>query len=230
MEIVKFYQEGGGDVWEKMGTTEESTPVLPAQEQVALGPPRSKRPALPKSATQSNVAVDDRSSPYHGSASSPNWPPALRGVPVPLNPTLSRSDTAKESIGMSDRRVANDQQSLAQQPPHKLQPLQILPTQTKSKVKAKSQPSFSNSPTDPRIHQKPNLPIHRAQDKPEMGRNSSLIPTRWRKEKEKDAESSTDIARRFQQICTDADPTRLYRNLVKIEVGRVASCIQPGRF
>ena len=228
MEIVKFYQEGGGDVWDKMGTTEESTPVLPAQEQVALGPPRSKRPALPKSATQSNVAIDDRPSPYYSYASSPNQPPALHRVPIPLNPTLSRSDTGKESMGTSDRRVADDQQSLAQQPPHKLQPLQRLPTQTKSKVRAKSQTSSISSPTDPRIHQKPNVPIHRAQNEPEKGRNSSLIPARRRKGKEKDAEGSTVMARWFQQICTDEDPTKLYGKLVKIEVGRVASCIQPG--
>lgn len=42
---------------------------------------------------------------------------------------------------------------------------------------------------------------------------------RRREKKEKDKANEADIVKRLQQICTDADPTRLYRNLVKIGQG-----------
>ena len=45
-------------------------------------------------------------------------------------------------------------------------------------------------------------------------------PQRREKEKEEKVEDAdADIVKRLQQICTDADPTRLYRNLVKIGQG-----------
>lgn len=40
-----------------------------------------------------------------------------------------------------------------------------------------------------------------------------------RKREKKGGEKEFDIVKRLQQICTDADPTRLYRNLVKIGQG-----------
>ena len=40
-----------------------------------------------------------------------------------------------------------------------------------------------------------------------------------REKKEKDKEKEMDIVKRLQAICTDADPTKLYRNLVKIGQG-----------
>ncbi|KAF9560525.1 signal transducing kinase of the PAK [Mortierella alpina] len=40
-----------------------------------------------------------------------------------------------------------------------------------------------------------------------------------RKKVDKDAVSSQEVIRRLQAICTDADPTKLYRNLVKIGQG-----------
>ncbi|KIM21626.1 hypothetical protein M408DRAFT_18349 [Serendipita vermifera MAFF 305830] len=40
-----------------------------------------------------------------------------------------------------------------------------------------------------------------------------------RREKKKDPKEGEDIVKRLQAICTDADPTRLYRNLVKIGQG-----------
>jgi p21-activated kinase 1 len=40
-----------------------------------------------------------------------------------------------------------------------------------------------------------------------------------RRREKKDAAKEADIVKRLQAICTDADPTRLYRNLVKIGQG-----------
>jgi p21-activated kinase 1 len=51
------------------------------------------------------------------------------------------------------------------------------------------------------------------------GLNPNGAAPRRREKKEKDKEKDFDIVKRLQQICTDADPTRLYRNLVKIGAG-----------
>ena len=40
-----------------------------------------------------------------------------------------------------------------------------------------------------------------------------------RLEKKDDKANGADVVKQLQQICTDADPTRLYRNLVKLEPG-----------
>jgi p21-activated kinase 1 len=47
----------------------------------------------------------------------------------------------------------------------------------------------------------------------------SGVATPRRREKKVDKNKEEDIVKRLQKICTDADPTRLYRNLVKIGQG-----------
>jgi p21-activated kinase 1 len=47
------------------------------------------------------------------------------------------------------------------------------------------------------------------------------VATPRRREKKVDKEKEGDIVARLKQICTDADPTRLYRNLIKIGQGSV---------
>jgi p21-activated kinase 1 len=47
----------------------------------------------------------------------------------------------------------------------------------------------------------------------------SGVATPRRREKKVDKAKEEDIIKRLQQICTDADPTKLYRNLVKIGQG-----------
>jgi p21-activated kinase 1 len=59
----------------------------------------------------------------------------------------------------------------------------------------------------------------------------SSVPGARRREKKKDPKDSEDIVKRLQAICTDADPTRLYRNLVNIDqdaIGRVCTAHQVG--
>lgn len=48
---------------------------------------------------------------------------------------------------------------------------------------------------------------------------ASGVATPRRREKKVDKSKEEDIVKRLKQICTDADPTRLYRNLVKIGQG-----------
>ena len=48
---------------------------------------------------------------------------------------------------------------------------------------------------------------------------AGVATPRRRKEKAGDKDKEADIVKRLQAICTPADPTKLYRNLVKIGAG-----------
>ena len=75
----------------------------------------------------------------------------------------------------------------------------------------------SRAPPPPPSHsQSAQGPSHH----PKMAPPNSTTPTpRRREKKDKDKVKDEDVVRRLQQICTDADPTKLYRNLVRIGQG-----------
>ena len=245
MEIVKFYQEGGGgDVWDKMGgALKTGPPILPApppskplmdesfytpvrlptsfilafhtdaQQRPAPGPP--KRPQPPSSASQTTLVTASPVTPSSSrNAPSLNRPGLDRSVSTRSqsktnSPAMSRSNTTKESRIASDRHTPQHQQSSqqSQTPP--------TPTPMKSKVNANAKQSPKNSSTD--LKHKPQQPTNQAQNKLGTGLNPPGAAPRRREKKDK--EDDSDIVKRLQQICTDADPTRLYRNLVKIGAG-----------
>ena len=154
MEVVKFYQEGGGDVWDKMG----HSPTLgvshrPASYRPVPSPHQPMQPILDMSTSQ-------RTAPK-----------------LPRNDTLVLANTIRG--------------------PHFPAP----PTAVKADLPSKSQSSIAvNTPvTERQALQPPTAP--------------------QRREKKEDKTNDADIVKRLQQICTDADPTRLYRNLVKIGQG-----------
>jgi p21-activated kinase 1 len=76
----------------------------------------------------------------------------------------------------------------------------------------------SNGPVvEPQDHQLHTTPQH--QSTAVTSSAKTAVPKSRRREKKKGEANDADIVRRLQrlqQICTDADPTRLYRNLVKI--------------
>ena len=252
MEIVKFYQEGGGggDVWEKMGgALKAGPPILPApppskplMDESFYTPVRlinpvipgfntdfQQRPALgpPKRSQQSATLTNSTTTPITPSSSRNAPPPpsnrpgldrslSTRTQPKTSSPAMSRSNTTKESRSTSDRHTPHHQQSPTQQSVNQPQP-QTLPTPTKSKVNAYAKPSPNNSSTDLKTHHKPQQPAHQILHKPGTGLNPPGAAPRRREKKDKEEDS--DIVKRLQQICTDADPTRLYRNLVKIGAG-----------
>jgi p21-activated kinase 1 len=86
-------------------------------------------------------------------------------------------------------------------------------------------PSPSSSSTDlptkisrEKTQQNSNL-AHPQQVPGGSGLNPNGAAPRRREKKEKDKDKEFDIIKRLQQICTDADPTQLYRSLVKIGAG-----------
>jgi hypothetical protein len=66
--------------------------------------------------------------------------------------------------------------------------------------------------------QPPTAPQQRSAAVASLAKAASATPRRREKKKE-DKANDADLVRRLQQICTDTDPTRLYRNLVKIGQG-----------
>ena len=188
--------------------------IADVQQRPAPGPP--KRPQQPSPATQRNSTTTPPVTPSSSRNAPSNRPGLDRSVsartqPKTTNSAMSRSNTTKDARGAPDRHTPHHRQSQTQQSVNQHQP-QTLPTPTKSKVIANAKPSPNSSSADLKTHHKPQQP---ALHKPGTGLNPPGAAPRRREKKEDDS----DIIRRLQQICTDADPTRLYRNLVKIGAG-----------
>ncbi|KAF9785300.1 kinase-like domain-containing protein [Thelephora terrestris] len=203
MEIVKFYQEGGGDVWDKMGTV--SAP--PRDDTDSPSGLQSPRPApAPPKRTPSNPSPAPSSyrpappppqivSPILDRSTSQRLPPKS---PVQSQP-LSRSNTTKDS------RPPGPQNGHAPVPGKHTQKSPAssttdLPLKQASKDRERTPPQPSAAANQ----------LHKA---------ANAATPRKREKKDKDKAKDDDVIRRLQQICTDADPTKLYRNLVKIGAG-----------
>jgi len=96
------------------------------------------------------------------------------------------------------------------------------PTSSNTDVGLRSQASKApNGPVvelEPRDHQLLTAPRPQSAAVTNSAEIAGAIPRRREKKKDDEA-NDADIAERLQQICTDADPTRLYRNLVEIDQG-----------
>ncbi|KLO07452.1 Pkinase-domain-containing protein [Schizopora paradoxa] len=80
-------------------------------------------------------------------------------------------------------------------------------------------PSKQPSP-DPHKPQRSNTQTAKPSPPPSnIAPSSGQATPRRREKKEKDKVKEEDIVKRLQQICTDADPTKLYRNLIRIGQG-----------
>ncbi|KAG6890109.1 Serine/threonine-protein kinase smu1 [Termitomyces sp. Mi166 len=206
MEIVKFYQEGQSDGWDKLGAMGGG--FQPKLDDSLMNP-RSP-PAPPKAKGQG--------------------PAPYRPAPAPptvVTPTLDRSTSQRvpakqprsiESLGRSN--TTRDRRS-------------PVPGATQSQVQPKPlKSSPGSSQTDLPLRASPQLPQQQLRDgqqrpapPPPSPAATSLAKTpgvatpRRREKKPTDKSKDEDIVRRLRQICTDADPTRLYRNLVKIGQG-----------
>ena len=141
MEVVKFYQEGGGDVWDKMGHAPVRGISLPSPSLI----PGAAYPEAPESVNAS--AEESRNSP-----------------------------NADDVIGSQATVASNG--TVAERP----------------------------------------APHQRSAAVASLAKAAGATPRR-RKKKKEDKENDPDTVKRLQQICTDADPTRLHRNLVKIGQG-----------
>ncbi|KAF8892280.1 kinase-like domain-containing protein [Infundibulicybe gibba] len=232
MEIVKFYQEGHGNAWDKLGAmgspTDTSFGTTPKPDtddgfhHVRSPPPPPKKQGSP--------------GPQHAAPAVTNGPSAYRPAPTPVNvltPSLDRSTsqrtptkTPKSAEPLGRSNTTRDHRSPGQTPAQ-APSVQALANQPK----ATSKPSPGSSSTDLSLKQPPSTPSSVARDRDPRAQPQQQSPaaasltkaaggaTPRRREKKVDKEKEGDIVKRLQQICTDADPTRLYRNLVKIGQG-----------
>ena len=93
------------------------------------------------------------------------------------------------------------------------------PNSSNTDVGSRSQASkASNGPAvEPWDHQLFTTPQQQSTTVTSSEKTAGAIPRR----REKKDDGSNVIVERLQQVCTDADPTRLYRNLVEIDEGYV---------
>jgi p21-activated kinase 1 len=250
MEIVKFYQEGGGDVWDKMGHAPapggSQSPPVPGTAHPAhpgqfksvddsvvptVSPfiytssgalaDSSKRPSLsppkkihssggPQSVSSSHAPASYRPAPSPAQPVQPNLDRSTshRTAPKPpRNDTLVRSNTTR------DRR--SPAPPAAVKPPARESPnasTADLPSKSQSTTAVNTPAAERRAPQPPTAPQQPSPAVA------SLAKTAGATPRRREKKKE-DKANDADIVKRLQQICTDADPTRLYRNLVKIGQG-----------
>ncbi|KAJ7334158.1 STE/STE20/PAKA protein kinase [Mycena albidolilacea] len=208
MEIVKFYQEGqAGDPWDKLGTMGTFEP----QEADGFANPRSPPPPPKK--------------PQSQSAFSSPAPTAYRPAPTPpsaVSPALDRSTsqrTPSKPPGPSSKPV---ERSNTARDPSRQPAKPAIPTASVGSPPSKPSPGSSSSdlPMRSQSTRAPPQPSAAAASLAKASAAAGASPTaRPRQKKAADKDKDSDIVRRLQQICTDADPTRLYRSLVKIGQG-----------
>jgi p21-activated kinase 1 len=251
MEIVKFYQEGGGDVWDKMGhalapggsqlspipgTAQPAHPGVSKSVDDSIVPTvsrflypssgaladSSKRPSLsppkkihssgggPQSVSSSHVPASYRPTP---SPAQPVQPNLDRSTSHRTAPKPSRNDTLVRSNTTRDRRSPAPLAAVKA-------PVRESPNASTADLPPKSQSSTTPVITPVAKSRAPRPPTAPQQQRAAVTSLAEVTgATPRRREKEEDKSNGADMAKRLQQICTDADPTRLYRNLVKIGQG-----------
>jgi len=154
-------------------------------------------------------------------------PTSYRPAPTPpsaATPALDRSTSQRAPTKVSksaDLGRANTTRDRPGQAPSSIvQQKKPSPGSSSSDLPLKQSLSGASSPatatrerSDPRVHNQAPSPATSNLAK------ISGVATPRRREKKVDKNKEEDIVKRLQKICTDADPTRLYRNLVKIGQG-----------
>ncbi|KAI5119126.1 hypothetical protein M0805_005732 [Coniferiporia weirii] len=211
MEIVKFYQEGraegGSSVWDKMGAVKpgsdlNSTRAAPLPPKKSSTPPQSYQATAGPPHSLSSSALDR-----------PSADAAARTSPLDRSTSqrINRLPSAPSSVTRSNTTTSTRR---APAPPHSAG-TSVASAPAPPKIPSKQTPV---SPTRPPPPPPASAPAAHPKVVPPSQGTPSATPRR-REKKEKDKAKEEDVVRRLQQICTDADPTKLYRSLVRIGQG-----------
>ncbi|KAF7309769.1 Serine/threonine-protein kinase Tel1 [Mycena indigotica] len=199
MEIVKFYQEGQqGGAWDKLGAMGA---YAPAEE--GFQTPRSP-PAPPKK------------SPSSFTSPAPTAYRPAPTPPTPVSPALDRS-TSQRTPSKPPAKPVERSNTMRDRAPPVAPPKSGVPSNTTTTPKASPGSSTTDLPLRAAPPRAPAPPSAAAASLAKAGATGAT--PRRREKKPADKDKDNDTVRRLQQICTDADPTRLYRNLVKIGQG-----------
>ncbi|KAF8329444.1 kinase-like domain-containing protein [Cantharellus anzutake] len=248
MEIVKFYQEGHGEVWDKMGHVHgevdealarkmnEAKLPMPDLGQGFVNPRPPPPPPTKKISVPPPVSKDTPSS-----ATSP-YP----SRPAPAPPALDRSTSARTPQTPSRSRETGDDitpsRSISQRDASRLYQTKKSPSPASSSLTLVQTALSPNNPyaapgdniVSGTTIASPSTPVGSkellARDRSErrapappgtaaqqLAKTAGAATPRRREKKDKASE--IDIVKRLQAICSEGDPTRQYRNLVKIGQG-----------
>ncbi|KAI0255716.1 kinase-like domain-containing protein [Lactifluus subvellereus] len=235
MEIVKFYQEGGGDVWDKMGHApapggSQSPPVpgtaQPVQPGVSKSVDDSHVPPRPSHPSHSPKKAQSPGPPQSVSVSHPGSYRPAPSPPQPVQPNLDRSTSQRSAPKpprgetLSRANTTKDRRSPVPPPAIKAPPRESPSTSTADLALKSPATTSVNSPVaERRVPHPPAAPQQQSAAVTSLAKTAAGATPRRREKKKEDKANDADIVKRLQQICTDADPTRLYRNLVKIGQG-----------
>lgn len=232
MEVVKFYQEGGlgggalkDNIWDKMGNV-PVTPVSPVA-------PSSPSPNYPSSGNTAGIgsgafqATRPAPAPPGGKRPSTSEAPRAPQSPQAYRPSPSNAQPAAPSLDRSVSSRAAPQAPREQRDGPKAPSREQLPP---GAAAPNPPPGPGASAPTPETRQRPAPPppgpavqalkaASGSPAAPQAGGTAPLATGSRRRERKKDPKDNEDIVKRLQAICTDADPTRLYRNLVKIGQG-----------
>ncbi|CAG8622071.1 7283_t:CDS:10, partial [Dentiscutata erythropus] len=216
LEIVKFYQDntagGKNSIWEKFNNVQ-----LPNQS-----PPSS----LP---TSPHNMVDK---PFENPRSAPVPPSEKKKPSPPVVPT--RSTNAQSATDKSNNQQKPPSKAPSPKPPRNQEPPKLPPIQPLPPLESRTMPITppKPAPKPPRPKEPNNQlpsppqtapPTSKPSQQPTGGPSGAIVkpppPNTQRRQQRKPAKDSTDVIERLKAICTDADPTKLYRNLVKIGQG-----------
>ncbi|KAH9857356.1 Pkinase-domain-containing protein [Lenzites betulinus] len=237
MEIVKFYQEnnrGDTSVWDKFGAIAAPLPAVTPTSSAS-----QSRPFTDDALQSPRAAPPPPKKPASGTSGAPVAHRMAPGPPQPATPTLDRSTSQrlpqtkppKPSEQLARANTTRDGRSPGpgQSPNHHAQGhhpgahaalppkmAKASPGSSQTDLPLKSSPSMrERDGRGPASQPQPSAATASLQKAAAAG---TATPRR-REKKEKDKDKEADIVKRLQQICTDADPTKLYRNLVKIGAG-----------
>ncbi|CAE6473055.1 unnamed protein product [Rhizoctonia solani] len=215
MEVMKFYQETQGavaigDVFDKMnGHPNSSPPDLPSKLPNGFQNPRP--PPQPPTRKQT--------SPQAPSPAPSSFRP-VPSAPSPAAPSLSLDRSKSQRGPPSPQPQADVARSKSQREPAHA-PHIVRLAQPGQKIAqghhVRERADKAAPPPSPAVASL----VKHAPDK-SAGTASGVAPpgsSATPRRREKKDKSDGDIVKRLQAICTDADPTRLYRNLVKIGQG-----------
>ncbi|KAI0091659.1 kinase-like domain-containing protein [Irpex rosettiformis] len=221
MEIVKFYQEGRGEgsVWDKMGgiPAPQTTPSLPSQvprgvQDDGYQNPRAAPPP-PKQRTPGPQSSSAAPSPASHRAAPPPPGPATSILDRSASQRLPQSKSPKPADQLQRAHTTRDRRS----PGPGQQPHQHNGSPSQKPVKT-SPSSSSTDLTKTSSRQQPSTSTPQSAASASVSKAAAAgVATPRKKKGDKDKEA--DIVKRLQAICTPADPTKLYRNLVKIGAG-----------
>ncbi|KAG8863044.1 signal transducing kinase of the PAK [Serendipita sp. 405] len=239
MEVVKFYQEGGlgggpikDNIWDKMGNipvtpTSPAAPLSPASNYpsssgnagIGSGTFQATRPApAPPGGNKRPSTGDVVRSPTAPQSYRPS-PSGAQAAPPSLDRSVS-ARTPNQTPPRSERESDRERDGPRAPSRDQLPPGAAAPNPPPGPGASAPAPDSRQRPAPPppsaavkALATAANTPQAQA------GGTAPLATGARRREKKKDPKDGEDIVKRLQAICTDADPTRLYRNLVKIGQG-----------